>query len=197
MKRQMEIKRKGISLKICVDFGYNPNPREEDENLGQMVCFHRRYNLGDKTNFKEPFEFNEWYEKHKRNIAQCLPVYLLDHSGLAMSCFDFNDKWDSGQVGYIYCTKKRLKELDMDKLDEMEIKKRLINEVQQYNDYLQGYPPYYYFCIRDENDEIVDTITGFKGTDFKEMIDDMKGYVGEEYHFLFDTLYQKENENCL
>ena len=32
------------------------NPRAND-NLGVMVCFHRRYNLGDKHDFKEPEDF--------------------------------------------------------------------------------------------------------------------------------------------
>ena len=29
----------GISLKLAQDYSYNPNPREDD-NLGEMVCFH-------------------------------------------------------------------------------------------------------------------------------------------------------------
>lgn len=31
-----------------------------------------------------------------------LPLYLMDHSGLAMQTTSFNDPWDSGQVGWIY-----------------------------------------------------------------------------------------------
>lgn len=34
-----------------------PNPREDRDNFGTMVCFHRRYNLGDKHDFSEPSDF--------------------------------------------------------------------------------------------------------------------------------------------
>ena len=33
------------------------NPREENDNLGKMVCFHRRYSLGDKHDHVEPRDF--------------------------------------------------------------------------------------------------------------------------------------------
>lgn len=33
-----------------------------------------------------------------------LPVFLYDHSGITMSTGAFSCKWDSGQVGFIYCT---------------------------------------------------------------------------------------------
>ena len=40
-----------------------------------------------------------------------LPLYLYDHSGLAMSTESFSGRaphaeWDSGQVGWIYVSKK-------------------------------------------------------------------------------------------
>lgn len=33
------------------------NPREDWDCFGKMICFHRRYNLGDKHNYKEPRDF--------------------------------------------------------------------------------------------------------------------------------------------
>ena len=33
------------------------NPRETDENFGTMVCFHSRYDLGDKHGFDTPRDF--------------------------------------------------------------------------------------------------------------------------------------------
>ena len=33
------------------------NPREDCDNFGKMVCWHRRYNLGDKHDFEEPKDF--------------------------------------------------------------------------------------------------------------------------------------------
>lgn len=34
-----------------------PNPREDRDNFGTMVCFHSRYNLGDKHDFEKPSDF--------------------------------------------------------------------------------------------------------------------------------------------
>lgn len=36
-----------------------PNPREDYSNFGKMICWHRRYNLGDKPNHENPREFLE------------------------------------------------------------------------------------------------------------------------------------------
>lgn len=33
------------------------NPREDYDNLGTMVCWHRRYNLGDKHTYDDPVDF--------------------------------------------------------------------------------------------------------------------------------------------
>lgn len=33
-----------------------PNPRREDENFGTMICFHRRYSLGDEHGYKNSDE---------------------------------------------------------------------------------------------------------------------------------------------
>ena len=36
----------------------NPqNPRTEQDNFGKMICFHRRYNIGDEHRYDEPDEF--------------------------------------------------------------------------------------------------------------------------------------------
>lgn len=89
-------------LKIFVD-EHAENPREW-ENLAVMVCWHRRYNLGDKHYFKDPDDFKKKV-KEKDNII--LPLYLYDHSGITISTSPFGCQWDSGQVGFIYCSKKR------------------------------------------------------------------------------------------
>ena len=47
-----------------------------------------------------------WYllERHANIVA--LPLYLYEHSGIAMSTTSFNDRWDSGQIGWIYTDKE-------------------------------------------------------------------------------------------
>lgn len=39
------------------------NPREEFDNLGTMVCWHPRYNLGDKHDYSSPDEFYSYLVK--------------------------------------------------------------------------------------------------------------------------------------
>jgi len=192
----MEIKRKGITLTVDVDEFYFPNPREEDEHLGTMVCFHGRYNLGDEHEFHNPSEFNEWCKQNEKDIYCKLPLYLLDHSGLAMSVFDYNDPWDSGQVGYIYCTHDDIKRIGLDEKNRQAITQSLIDEVKEYSEYLSGYPPYYYFAISNEDDEMVDSCTGFRGEKLKDVIENMLEHADEKYHFLFNHLLKQE-ENCL
>ncbi len=34
-----------------------PSPRQSDENLGKMICFHKRYSLGDKHSYQNKDEF--------------------------------------------------------------------------------------------------------------------------------------------
>ena len=48
----MEIKRKGLTLRIFEDDIEDPREYYKDTNVTTMVCFHRRYSLGDKHDFK-------------------------------------------------------------------------------------------------------------------------------------------------
>ena len=123
----------------------DPDPRE-DENLGNMVCFHKRYTLGDKTDLNSDM-FGGWQEladyliKEKKAII-ILPLYLYDHSGISMKVGSFqgllpqgHTEFDSGQVGFIYVTKEDLKRIGIPK-SRAEISLRA--EVENYNDYLTG-----------------------------------------------------------
>lgn len=109
------IEKDGIRLNICID-EIPQNPREWD-NLGTMVCGHRRYNLGDEQakNTELYNSWEEWLENEvikpngSRNNVVVLPLYLYDHSGITMNTTGFSCPWDSGQVGWIYCTKERFR----------------------------------------------------------------------------------------
>lgn len=47
---------KGHNIKIEYD-EYPENPREAWDNFGHMICFHSRYDLGDKHNHSNPIDF--------------------------------------------------------------------------------------------------------------------------------------------
>ena len=130
----------------------DPDPRDprEDDNLGQMVCFHHRYKLGDKHQFKEE-DFAGWesMEAHlwKEGAAVVLPLYLYDHSSVSISTESFNGRaphaeWDSGQVGFIYVTKETIrKEYNTHAVTRFHVrlaKSVLRGEVKTFNEFLQG-----------------------------------------------------------
>lgn len=131
----------GTLLELKIEAEENPiNPRDRTffENLGTLVCNHRRYELGDEIelSIKDCESWQEAREKiesyHEGDDLLILPVYLLDHSGLAMSTTPFNCSWDSGQVGFIYAKK------GVEDLTNQQLENQLRNEVQYYSAYLEG-----------------------------------------------------------
>ena len=137
------------SHKVVIERDDDPiNPREWD-NLGRMVCAHRRYNLGDE-NAEHLSRYSDWDDYFKNVILEdssietvvALPLYLYDHSGITMSTTPFTSRWDSGQVGWIYAYEDDFKDIpnayvdgqfDLDKARDI-----LKSEVTVYDQYLRG-----------------------------------------------------------
>jgi hypothetical protein len=141
------------------------NPRGGFDNAGKMVCWHRRYELGDKHNFSSNQDFQDWWEDNGKG-GVILPLALMDHSGLSMwvgsgpSVFDPGG-WDSGQVGWIYATKETIEsEWGKDKKAREQAKKYLEGEVEVYNCYLTG--DVYGYVLEGPEGEI-DSCWGFYG----------------------------------
>ena len=138
-------------------------------NLGTMYCWHRNYELGDKHPYKNctPDEMLEIIKEDEGDTFM-LPVYLYDHSGLRMSTGSFNDRWDSGQVGFIYVSKKKVREeyscKRITKKLEEKVYKILEAEVETYDQYLSG--QVYGFVVEDENENVLDSCWGFYGLDY-------------------------------
>lgn len=118
------------------------SPREWD-NITTMVCFHKRYNLGDKhdVNFND---YNSWEEmeeaiKAEGDILMMKPLYLYDHSGITISTKPFGDRFDSGRVGLIYISELKFKALCGDiEVTQERLKEILEGEVETYDKYIRG-----------------------------------------------------------
>jgi len=200
----MQIEEKdGYTLHIEQD-KYPPNPREEFDHLGTMVCWHRRYELGDENPAYTPHcwllqEFGDleddswWYWAKDHNLPNnvlnrllkrfdqqyiWLPLYIYDHSGIAMSTESFTCPWDSGQVGFIYVSKDRVrKEYKWKRLTKKrvhQIENILESEVEEYHFYLCG--EVYCAKVEDEDGNTVDSVCGLYGWEYavehgKEMLD--------------------------
>lgn len=128
---------------ISIDYDWDPvNPREWS-NFGTMVCFHNKYTLGDKHDLESP-DYSSWAEVRDaievdEGALVILPLYLYDHSGISMSVGASRGQhaaWDSGQVGFIYCTDGDMVANGIKDLDQAEALLR--GEVETYNQFLTG-----------------------------------------------------------
>ena len=181
---------KGERLKIYRD--EDPQDMRDFDNLGIMLCAHGRYTLGD-----EQFNDRESLDQRLEELDPVvkLPLWLLDHSGLAMQTGSFASdaqQWDSGQVGWIVATKK-------DILDKAGIvgswssmiknaERILRNEVADYDNYLQGNVyGYELFEITncttagfedEEHEKEVESCWGFYPMTGEDASDVIKGAIG-------------------
>lgn len=142
---------KGYVIEIHSD-EYAANPREEWDHLGTMVCFHKRYSLGDEHNFS--IEDARAFETRDDIIS--LPLYLYDHSGLTMNTTGFSCPWDSGKVGFIFVTLAKVRsEYGVSKVGKAlraKVKEYLKGEVRDYDTWLRGDVEGYIIKDREGND---------------------------------------------
>lgn len=158
------------------------NPRHDYEHLGSVLISHRRYKLSDKPDAIEGnldeddaadlplilggYDFDRDYtpyqEKEARHSALAkarrewviLPIYMYEHSGITISTGPYSCAFDSGQVGWIYCSIKKALEWMGRSLDSQGLEKSaksvrktnfkkkveavLRSEVAEYDYYLTG-----------------------------------------------------------
>lgn len=156
------------------------NPRSWD-NLGTIVGWHHRYNVGDKHNYATPAEFlAEWNSKN----AIVLPVFMYEHSGTWLSTsneYPFNDRWDAGQVGWIYVSLDKVrKEYSIQRVNKRVrqlVSRVLQQEVNIYSCYVCG-NAFGYVLKNKATDEIEDSCWGYFGPDDREYI--LRDVVPEE-----------------
>jgi len=147
------------------------NPRTEWDNVTKIVCFHGRYDLGDtpktlgwtprRENFLGWSELESHIEKEEDGFM-ILPLYLYDHSGLALSTKPFNCRWDSGQVGFIYVTNAAAKEAWPDLTGEA-LQERalaaLVADAKVYGAYVAG--DVYGYVVEDKDNNHLDSCFGY------------------------------------
>jgi hypothetical protein len=166
------------------------SPREWD-NLGHMICWHRRYHIGDDHSFQNPLDLMESisgldresslkdtiFQKAHEN-AVILPIYIYDHSGITIKTTPFQCRWDSGFLGYIYATKEDIREnwgikrVTQKYLDWA--KKILEGEVQVTDEYIRGDVYGFNAYYKDADD----SCWGFYGDEGKqEAINEAKSFI--------------------
>ena len=148
------------------------NPREEFDNMGTIVAFHKNYILGDKHEYKES-DYSGWDELEKaitrdHDPAVVLPIFMYDHSGITISTRPFSCQWDSVQVGFVFISKDKVRsEYGVKRLSNrvLELAENvLIQEVKTYDDYLTG--NVWGYAISDKFGNEYESCWGFYGEDY-------------------------------
>lgn len=180
-------------LKIELYSDSDSSPREWD-NVGTMATKHRNYSIGEeiisgpidwlreKLNMNESTVekiadkvgvsyYSEVVKKHLQDLFfekyVALPLYMYEHSGISISTTPFSCKWDSGQLGYIFCTKeKALEEFGGKKVTKKVREKcfsNFVSEVETYDTWQKGEVYGFNASYGDEED----SCGGFYGTDWE------------------------------
>lgn len=177
-----------FTVSIVYDTAPSDSPRDWD-NVGTMVCWHSRYNLGDEQPDYSQREFAirlmqlREYEKHRKWVPDELPdahveryinkhfyvleLYLHDHGGMELFA-DTSDEFtvpQGGEVGWIYMSKE-----DAEREGLPDPLATLRSEVEVYSQYLNG--EVYGYEVREKCDkcghdgDVVDSCWGFYGLEF-------------------------------
>lgn len=165
-----EIKSGNKTVQIFQD-EYPSNPREDWDNLGTMVCFHGRYELGDKKHGFRQGDYNSWAElkraMEKEGYVAILPIYLYDHSGLSLSTSPFSCRWDSGQVGFIGVTKEKIRK-------DFQVKRVTKEIIEKATAVLEGE-------VKTQDDYVAGRVYGFKSFEDGEEVDSCWGFFGDNF----------------
>lgn len=131
---------------------------------------HRRRTFGGEMLPNAPATIEEAFAEHlaDRGLTErdviWLPVYSFEHSGLALGCTPFSDRWDSGQVGYIYMSHADIRrEYGVKRITrptKVAVYHRLEAEIATLGDWVNGET--YYFAIPALDDL---SIGSFYGSD--------------------------------
>jgi len=180
---------KDLVLSIIQDVDAE-DPRNWD-NLGTMICFHRRYSLGDKH------DYSCSEDVHLKDYEIVIPLYLYDHSGITMNTSGFSCPWDSGQVGWIVIDADTIrKEYGVKRISKQlrtKVREVLEAEVKIYDDYLTGNVHGYKLekvseceCCGLQSTKEIDSCWGFYG-DIKDsgMLDSLPDEIKEAVTFEF------------
>ncbi len=171
------IEKNGYKLEIEID-RYPENPREWD-NLGTLYIPRPPRHCAMSDDGASADE--------AAAAPVVLPVYVMDHSGIAVSEHPFGCPWDSWCAGCLYVTKEKLlAEYGQDTPETREIaKKCLRGELQEYAAYIAG-DMYGYTITRESDGEELDSCWGFYG-------DDGIKYIKELFEDFIKEQYKKDN----
>ena len=164
-----KIQYKNHTIKIQYDEFCDMHPRTDCDNLGSMVMFHSRYTLPNEGNYNKN-DYNSWNELRKaiirkENPAVILPIYMYEHSGVALKVGSFQGllpqghaEFDTCMVGFIYISKADARKeygwKQITKTRREQLEKYLTGDVEIYSQFLNG--EVFGYVITDADDEEIE-----------------------------------------
>lgn len=133
------------TLRVRIEYDEDgANPRTEFDNVGKIAYWDRsRYVLGDEPMSRE--ELDELGVKIAKGELIGVPVYAYIHSGVVLKACEanpFSCRWDSGQSGFVYCTKEKAVAEWGNKVVTPKVREKALaylkGEVETYSAYLGG-----------------------------------------------------------
>lgn len=163
------------TLRVRIEYDNDSGGPGEWDNVGQIAYCSSRETLGTERVSRE--RLDEISAGIRDGSLIGLPVFAYVHSGATIRCAPFSCPWDSGQSGFVYCTKEKAIAEFGNKILTAKARaqalKCLAGEVETFDQYLTG--QVYGFIvervIRDEDGDEVDT----------EELDSCWGHYGLDY----------------
>ena len=133
---------KRVAYRAEVYFDLYPDNPREWSNLSTIISFSDRYNFNDTEKYKNA-EFESWDDlanqiKNNEYILEIYPLYKYEHSAVKLSIKKFKDKWDAGQIGFVYVTRQSAYEILGNNYTPEEIRSAVETELDIYNSYING-----------------------------------------------------------
>lgn len=154
------------------------NPRKEYDQIGEIVTWGKLQHLSDNPDIPAKYTGTEYKRLLEENGSFHLPVYCYQHSCIMLSTAPFSCPWDSGQIGFIFMSKKTFEEEYSGNITTAT--RVLVGEVEEFSNYLNG--DIYGYIIKDENGDIIDSCWGINGYD----------YCMSEAKMVVDTIVSKQ-----
>lgn len=154
-------------------------PYDWCDMLGTLVTWHRRFcpQMDGEKQFGTPQDF---LDQAKEGGWVWVNVGLIDHSGQSFYLIAEETRkrkqrqgddahpmdpggWDSGQVGFMYCTKERFVEVVDTKTHRWRVRAKAVleSELETWDQYVSG--QVYGYTVKSPDGEVIDSCWGFYG----------------------------------
>ena len=130
-----------------------------------IIGWHRRYDFNTRKEDKNKSP-EQFLKEAKENGYIVKPLFMYDHSGISFSTSSFSCQWDSGQYGFIFWTRDKIRQRQgefkrISKAMREKLNKQLDSSVKLLNDYVSG--NVYGYQIEDEDGNHLESCYGFYG----------------------------------